>query len=417
MFLNKLSLLLLTGCILGCSQPSKETAVSKKTNLVLGDWRMEMNLKGHILPFQFSLDTIGSKYQLTIKNAEERIITDEIERKKDSFFIKLPVFDSEFKLSILDSKSLKGDWINYYKGDDYKISVSAYQGTFSRFVGQSKKVVNLNASKYQVTFNPNGDDPSNAIGIFKQDGGRITGTFATETGDYRYLEGNVIGDSVFLSTFDGSHAFLFEAAIKDSSLSGMFYSGTHFSEPWTAVANNAVSLRDPNTLTYLKEGYNALSFSLPNANGDIISLSDKTYENKAVIVQIMGSWCPNCLDETNYLSSLYNKYNKEGLEVVALAFERTKTKQKAINNLKRLVEKTGANYELLLGGATREDKATDVLPMLNHVMSYPTAIFIDKAGKIRRIHTGFYGPSTGSYYTDFVDETEALVQTMLNETF
>jgi len=129
----------------------------------------------------------------------------------------------------------------------------------------------------------------------------------------------------------------------------------------------------------------------------------------------MGSWCPNCLDETRYLSTLYDKYNSQGLEVIALAFERTKTEEKAFENLSKLKHKTGAKYTFLLGGATRADKAAEKLPMLNHIMSYPTAIFIDKNKKVRRIHTGFYGPSTGDFYNDFVKETETLVQELLSE--
>ena len=58
--------------------------------------------------------------------------------------------------------------------------------------------------------------------------GRVTGTFLTETGDYRYLEGVVDGDSLKLSCFDGSHAFLFHAALDQDSFRGRFWSGTHW---------------------------------------------------------------------------------------------------------------------------------------------------------------------------------------------
>ena len=98
-----------------------------------------------------------------------------------------------------------------------------------------------------------------------------------------------------------------------------------------------------------------------------------------------------------------------------MAFERTRTREKAFENLARLQKSTGARYSFLLCGATREDKAAEKLPMLNHIMSYPTAIFIDKNKKVRRIHTGFYGPSTGKFYDDFVKETETLIEEVLNE--
>ena len=83
--------------------------------------------------------------------------------------------------------------------------------------------------------------------------------------------------------------------------------------------------------------------------------------------------------------------------------------------MKRLLEKTEANYPFLLAGATRETKASEALPMLNHIMSYPTSIFLDRKHEIKRIHTGFYGPSTGEYYTRFVKNTEALVEEMLKD--
>ena len=305
--------------------------------------------------------------------------------------------------------------MNYYKGDDYKIPVTARFGEGTLFSNLNPEYSENFEGKYAVVFSPKTGTSNNAIGLFEQEGNVVTGTFATETGDYRYLAGNVSGDKLFLSTFDGSHAFLFEAEQTDSGLVGTFYSGTHWKENWIAQKNDSAQLRNPNSLTFIKEGYDGLSFSFPNENGDSISLNNKLFEDKAVIVQIMGSWCPNCLDETKYLSILYDKYNEKGLEVVALAFERTKTQEKAMHNLTRLKNRTGARYTFLLGGATRNDKAAEKLPMLNHIMSYPTAIFLDKEKTVRRIHTGFYGPTTGKFYDDFILETEALVEAMLGE--
>lgn len=381
-----------------------------------GKWRMLMKLaEQQELPFTFNLDQVKEKWTIEIINNEERILVENVQLRNDSLFAELPIFESEFKLKIVDTEKIEGVWINRYKSDDYLIPVKAafnHDYRFKKTTNQADANANL---KYAVVFGPDSKDPYSAIGIFQKEGNVLNGTFATETGDYRHLEGNITDDSLFLSTFDGSHAFLFKAAIKDSVLEGNFWSGTHYQNNWTAVLNPEATLKDPDSLTFIKEGYDQLEFELPNAAGNLVSLSDKKYKNKAVIVQIMGSWCPNCLDETRYLSALYDQYNPEGLEVIALAFERTKTKEKALNNLERLKQKTGAKYEFLLGGSTRKDKAEEVLPMLNHIMSYPTAIFIDKTGNIRRIHTGFYGPSTGSYYEEFTKETEELIQQMIQE--
>jgi len=53
--------------------------------------------------------------------------------------------------------------------------------------------------------------------------------------------------------------------------------------------------------------------------------------------------------------------------------------------------------------------------MLLKIRLFPNNIFIDKKGMVRKIHTGFYGPGTGMYYTNYVRETEALLDGLLNE--
>ena len=45
-------------------------------------------------------------------------------------------------------------------------------------------------------------------------------------------------------------------------------------------------MTDPNTLTFLKEGYDKIEFSFPDLNGKQVSLKDDRFKNKAVIIQI-----------------------------------------------------------------------------------------------------------------------------------
>lgn len=410
LYLSKSVALLLIICCVSCADKPPETN-SSDSSIKEGNWVMNMAIDGRVLPFQFSYKVTEGAAIIEIYNGDEIIKVDEIIHKEDSVLIKMPVFESEFRLNVLSNKSLEGVWINYYKGNDYKIPVKAIFGTNERFA--HKKAAPPKDGKYEVVFGASAEDKYKAIGMFKEKNGVQYGTFATETGDYRHLEGVRTEDSLFLSTFDGSHAFLFEAKVMGDSMDGVFWSGSHFKTPWRAFKNPQTKLQNADSLTFLKEGYDSFSFRFPDQNGDTVSLADDRFKNKAVIVQIMGSWCPNCLDETNYYKTLYDQYNSLGLEIVALAFERTKTEEKAYKNLQRLVKRTGVKYTVLLGGATRETKAAEVLPMLNHVMSYPTSIFLDKNHKIKRIHTGFYGPSTGEYYTRFVSETEKLVEEML----
>tara|TARA_R110000868_G_scaffold353150_13_gene614409 strand:- start:526 stop:1119 length:594 start_codon:yes stop_codon:yes gene_type:complete len=197
----------------------------------------------------------------------------------------------------------------------------------------------------------------------------------------------------------------------------MFYSGNHWEESFIAVRNETYELPNTNNLTYLKEGYDKVAFSFPDVNGNIISLEDDTYKNKVVLVQIMGTWCPNCLDESRYFAEFYKNNKNEDLEIIALAFEYVKTEEAAFKNIKRLKEKTGIEYPILLAQYGSSDKviANEKLPMLNHILSYPTTIFIDKTGVVRKIHTGFNGPATGDKYVEFKTEFNSFIGELLKE--
>ncbi|WP_420845212.1 TlpA disulfide reductase family protein [Maribacter litopenaei] len=136
-----------------------------------------------------------------------------------------------------------------------------------------------------------------------------------------------------------------------------------------------------------------------------------------VIVQLMGSWCPNCLDESKFLVN-YLEYNQnKDLAVLALAFEQAKTKERALQSIERLKDRIGISYPILLAqyGSYDKKKAQQKLPMLNHVLSYPTTIFVDKKGEVRKIHTGFNGSATGKKYEEFKLEFDSFLTGLLSE--
>lgn len=278
-------------------------------------------------------------------------------------------------------------------------------------------VYNIEGS-WETVFSPKSEnDKYIAKGVFKQYANKVIGTFLTTTGDYRYLEGVLNNNQLQLSTFDGAHAFLFTAEVNDSTMTGMFYSGNHWKEPFVAKRNDNYQLPDANALTYLKEGYESVEFSFPDENGSIVTLNDDRFIGKVVLIQIMGTWCPNCLDESKFYAEYYKAKTNKDLEIVALAFEYVKTEEKAFNNIKRLKDGIGITYPILLAqyGSTSKVKAQEKLPMLNHVLSYPTTIFIDKKGVVRKIHTGFNGPATGGKYIEFKEDFNTFINLLLTE--
>ena len=400
-----ISITLLTLFVFACKQDVK---INKLTT---GTYRALLIVnETENLPFNFE---VISESKLNIFNAEEVIEVDDITYKNDSVYIKMPVFEG-YLVAKIENNILKGRFVK--AGLDRVMAFSAEKDTTRFDISESAR--HDVSGHWETVFSPDSEeDKYIAKGVFSQKSDIVTGTFRTTTGDYRYLEGVLDGAQLKLSTFDGAHAFLFTATVTDSAMVGTFYSGNHFQEPFVAKRNDSYELPDANTLTFLNEGYDKVEFSFPDENGVMISLNDERFKDKVVLVQIMGTWCPNCLDESKFYSEFYENSRDKDIEIIALAFEYVKTEEAAFKNIKRLKDKTGITYPVLLAqyGSSSKVKAQEKLPMLNHVLSYPTTIFIDKTGVVRKIHTGFNGPATGEKYVTFKKEFEGFVGGLLSE--
>ncbi len=373
-----------------------------------------MHFLNVVLPFNFSLGKDkNAGYTLEIRNAEERIQVEEISINGDSIIIQMPVFEGYIAGTFTD-KSMSGEFIK--ESLERYVPFSAQFGKEDRFEVKNKAQHDVSGI-WETTFGLDADSPYPAKGIFYQDANRLRGTFRTKTGDYRFLDGVMDGDSLKLSAFDGAHVFLFTAKVTDSTMKGTFYSGNHYTESFVAKRNSAFELPDANSLTFLKEGYSSFDFSFPDPSGKEVSLNDERFKDKVVLVQIMGTWCPNCLDETKFYVDYLNKNPSPSLEVVGLAFEYAKTEEKAFQGIERLKNRVGVEYPILLAqvGTSSKSKANEKLPMLNHVLSYPTTIYIDKKGEVRKIHTGFNGPATGEKHEEFKKEFAETIGELLAE--
>jgi thiol-disulfide isomerase/thioredoxin len=340
--------------------------------------------------------------RILVINGDEMIEAVEVVFEGESLTFRMPAFNNRFVLKVA-GEGFAGQWHNYARGDQYAIPVQLVPGT-ERFQGESTTDVSGN---WKVTFSEGTEDESIAKGVFKQKDSVVTGTFRTTTGDYRFLQGGVDGDEIRLSCFDGAHAFLFTATLEEETLGGIFYSGKHWQEPWTAVRMQEYELPDPDTLTSIREG-ESFAFSFPNTRGETVHFAD--YSGKPTIVQITGTWCPNCMDETALLNQLYDKYHPAGLEIVALAFEPTAEFEQAVGYIERFRQDMDVKYEMLIAGTKDKGEAVKSLPMLNHIMSFPTTLFFDRQGTLLKLHTGFNGPGTGEVYTEFVTEITGLIE-------
>lgn len=391
--------------LFSCTKPVPNT-------LEKGMYKAELLVQDHQwLPFVFQVDSGNS---LRIFNAEEVIEVHEITYKNDSVYIQTPIFEGYIVAKIKDT-ILTGRYIK--ESEDRVVPFKATKDAI-RFTVRSKDTPVQIEGNWETIFSEDSkDDRYIAKGIFSQSGNKVTGTIRTTSGDYRYLEGVMDKDSLKLSTFDGAHAFLFHAKVTDSTMQGIFYSGNHWREPFTAKRNDSYELPSANELTFIKKGYDRLDFSFENEQGDLVSLNDKRFLGKVIVVQIMGTWCPNCLDESRYYSQYIKAHPDTEVEFIALAFEYAKTKEAAFKRIRRWKNKAKIPYDVLLAQFGTSDKklAQEKLPMLNHIISYPTSIYINKKGIIRKIHTGFNGPATGQKHLEFKKDFESFLETLSKE--
>ena len=313
------------------------------------------------IPFRMTIEGDSVVY---ITNGEEAIQAIDVVISSDSLFFRMPVFGTILQAQYLND-TLTGQWINTMK-EDYIIPFSAER--------KEKKMLESDRSlprQWKVEFSP-GEDPGYGILYLQMEpDGTARGTVRTETGDYRFLEGIWDGQHLCLSAFDGSHVFFLRATYDGSVLSGGFWSGKHWYEDWIAEPDSDFQLSDPDSLTFLS---GALNFSFPDQNGDTISLQDPMFSNKVVIVQVTGSWCPNCMDETSVLVDMYEAYQPKGLEIVAIDFELKDDFSYFQQRISRLKKDLNVAYPVLFGGIAKKSEAVKKIPMLNHIMSYPTMI-------------------------------------------
>ena len=383
-------------------------SVFSKTDAKLksGNWYGSLELNDTVvLPVIFKFEA----GKIIFVNGEEKIIADEVTFVKDSVFIRMPVFDSEFRCRFSE-KSLTGFFYNHARKNKNIIPFHAKYGSSMHFLTkQNEPSLNI-TGKYHIVFDDEDPDSKNAVGVFTQNGINLTGTFLTTTGDYRYLFGDITDGKISLSAFDGSHLFLFKALVKgDSLINGDFFSGQNWHGTWHGWKEKNAKLLPADSLTFLNPGFDKFDFTFPDETGKNISLSDARFNNKAVIIQLMGSWCPNCMDETKFLSNWYNKNRNKNIEVVALAYERFLDTTIVNTNIRRLKNRFDINYPVLFAGSSDKKEAALTLPMLNRVFAFPTTIFLNSEKKVVKIHTGFSGPATGEEYLKFIDWFEIVV--------
>ena len=379
----------------------------------LGSWRGTFELRpGVEIPFNFDIrpDKTGN-LKAYFKNGTESFEGGPVRQTSDSLFILIDQFDNELAFKIADGP-LTGTFSKQDRTGTPLI-VKIEPNTTTRFPETNTPPAANISGTYDVTFTSADGKEEKVVGLFHQQGNKLTGTFLRVTGDSRFLEGIVDGNQFYLSSFYGSGPAYYKGQFTgDGQITGENI-GIRGSQPFKGIKNDSAALPDAYKLTYLKPDYTTFDFSLPDIDGNTISLKDKRFKNKVVIVTIGGTWCPNCVDETAFLAPWYTQNKNRGVEIVSIQYERKTDTAFVRKVLTRMRDRYAIQYTQVFGGVADKQVVANSLPSLNTFLAFPTTIFIDKQGRVAEIHTGYSGPATGIYYQKFQQEFNAKVDALL----
>lgn len=388
----------------------------KQNTLQNGIWKGELSVaENKKAPFLFEVSDAGTdKASVTLLNGVERVKLDSVHFQSDTLIIPIAAYDAYIE-GIISGDAIEGKFIKNYIENDPGVLFHATFGVKERFSPAETTPDTRIDGKWDVLFISEEGDTTRNVGVFKSENNVVTGSILTNSGDLRFLEGAYTGSGVDLSAFGGLSPYLIEIQFSnDLAFNGKFYTTRGVTEI-IGARNDYAELADPYSLAKLKPGYSSLGFNLPNLEGQNISLSDERYRDKVVVVSILGSWCPNCLDEMEFLAPWYDENKDRGVEVIGIAFERKNDFDYAKTALTRLKNRYGTNYEILFGGEVGRESVANALPEVENFSSYPTTLFIDKKGEVRKIHTGFNGPATGLFYEEFKKDFNSLIDSLLSE--
>ena len=123
------------------------------------------------------------------------------------------------------------------------------------------------------------------------------------------------------------------------------------------------------------------------------------------------------MDETRYLAPWYIQNKSRSIAIIGLAYERTTSFAETKRLLQPFITRFNVTYPILATGVSVNDslRTEKTLPEIQKIIGFPTTIFIDKKGVVRKIETGFNGPGTGEHYETYKKEFNELINTLVNE--
>ncbi|MCZ6683394.1 MAG: TlpA disulfide reductase family protein [Planctomycetota bacterium] len=384
-------------------------------------YRAVLASPGGELPFLLELESRDQTHRAWIINGRERIEVPRVSVDSRQITLDIEHFASTITAVPANrTRVLRGEWKKRVGRNKWStLPFSAEPARGYRFTPLTRKENGPEAfspisGRWRVRFSKSSEP---AVGIFEcLANGVVEGTFLTTTGDYRFLAGSYEMGRLRLSCFDGAHAFLFDARIKsDGTLEGDFWSRDTWHETWTAARDDSAELPDGFTLTKYSDRVRLDELEFPDLEGRPRSLNDPEFRGKVRILELFGSWCPNCHDAARFLVDLDRRYRDRGLRILGLAFETTGDRKRDAAQVRRFIKRHDLGYPILIAGIADKKAASKVLPFLDRLRAYPTTVLLRADGSVRAVHTGFTGPASDREHQEHRRRFESMIESALEE--
>ena len=372
-----------------------------------GLWDAGIVVNGVLIPFRFELSVSGDEARGAFFNGDEPVRSTSGNYRAGSLALSFAHYASSLQASWKDG-NLTGAY-----GRKGQPAYAFQARPRSATPPVSNKVPSIAAQWEIAVKSPKGEA---AWRFFvRQSGAEVTASILRVDGDTGALSGSYQDGRFVLSHFSGARPLLLEVTpLPDGSLSLLQNGKT----PYTALKSNQARAKklaqpaDPSRWTSVKDPTQPLRFSARDLNGQTVTESDPRFKGKVVLINVMGSWCPNCHDEAPFLEELYRSYRNRGLEIVALSFEDSE-QQKDPERLRAFIAAYGIDYTVLLAGEPSEVSAK--LPQALNLTTWPATFFVARSGLVQGAHAGFAGKATGAAHERLKTELRATVEKLLAE--
>ena len=363
-------------------------------------WLCSVKIQDKTIDFVLSSNSSVTKIpNYILWNGRERIDLYNNKRIGDSLHCPVSVFESKLILPLQPIEKFAGYYIT---SKNQRLPFSAVQLTTTKRTNSNPDLESNQKFKgtWKIYFHQGGLATDSGILITTLKSDSIYGTILTETGDYRYLNGKINAENTaYLQTLDGAHNYRFDIKLVKDSIVGTFIYRPKGTDLFYGIkTQNAI--QKSGFEAFKTTGAVKFNFTGSDETGRKINEQHVGFKNKGLVLQILGTWCPNCLDETRFLTEAYANKPKN-VEFIGLAFERNPEHKAAFERINVLRAKLKVPYQIYLGGIANKDSAKLVVPFLSKVFAFPTTVFVKADGSILKVHSGFSGPATGKLYTEW----------------